>query len=213
MSPFRFLTACLSLLAVCGLIAAGAFARPDSQTAPGRSARPADLRAGEQALPRRLRDWRPEVHVPGERHLALHGSRGDPLQVGARPEADRHALPQLRHRAAGVAVQGRQQRRGGANGVGARRAGEHRVAAAPGCRDDRGLDGDRLTKTTWVQRLNTSGGVAPAGTCTPGAKAAVPYSTDYFFWKAARGHDSTTTDRCGGRSGSTRRFDPTPAPH
>jgi hypothetical protein len=47
-----------------------------------------------------------------------------------------------------------------------------------------GADGDRLTRTTWVQRLNTSGGVAPAGTCTPGDTAAVPYSTDYFFWKA-----------------------------
>jgi Protein of unknown function (DUF3455) len=53
-----------------------------------------------------------------------------------------------------------------------------------------GPDGDRLTGTTWVQRLNTSGGVAPAGTCTPGDQSAVPYSTDYFFWRAARGDDS-----------------------
>jgi hypothetical protein len=41
----------------------------------------------------------------------------------------------------------------------------------------------RLGKTTWIQRLNTSGGVAPAGTCTPGATAAVPYTADYFFWR------------------------------
>lgn len=47
-----------------------------------------------------------------------------------------------------------------------------------------GDDGDRLVKTTWVQRLNTSGGIAPAGTCTPGATVAVPYTTDYVFWKA-----------------------------
>jgi hypothetical protein len=47
-----------------------------------------------------------------------------------------------------------------------------------------GSDGDRLSSTTWVQRLNTSGGVAPAGTCTPGDAAAVPYTTDYVFWKA-----------------------------
>lgn len=47
-----------------------------------------------------------------------------------------------------------------------------------------GPDGDRLVKATWVQRLNTSGGVAPAGTCTPGDTIAVPYSTDYVFWKA-----------------------------
>jgi hypothetical protein len=41
----------------------------------------------------------------------------------------------------------------------------------------------RLRHTTWIQRLNTSGGVAPAGTCTPGATAAVPYTADYFFWR------------------------------
>jgi Protein of unknown function (DUF3455) len=44
--------------------------------------------------------------------------------------------------------------------------------------------GDRLGGTTYVQRLNTSGGVAPAGTCTPGDHAAVPYTADYFFWSA-----------------------------
>jgi hypothetical protein len=47
-----------------------------------------------------------------------------------------------------------------------------------------GSDGDRLAKTTWVQRLNTSGGVAPESACTPGATLAVPYSTDYVFWAA-----------------------------
>jgi hypothetical protein len=50
-----------------------------------------------------------------------------------------------------------------------------------------GPDGDRLTSTTWVQRLNTSGGVAPAETCSPGDRIRVPYSTDYFFWRAAGG--------------------------
>jgi Protein of unknown function (DUF3455) len=43
----------------------------------------------------------------------------------------------------------------------------------------------RLGQTTWIQRLNTTGGVALAGTCTPGATAAVPYSADYFFWRDA----------------------------
>jgi Protein of unknown function (DUF3455) len=46
-----------------------------------------------------------------------------------------------------------------------------------------GSDGDRLSGTTWVQRLNTSGGVAPSAPCTPGDTLAVPYTTDYFFWK------------------------------
>ena len=47
-----------------------------------------------------------------------------------------------------------------------------------------GDDGDKLERTTWVQRLNTSGGMAPAAPCTPGAKLAVPYTADYFFWRA-----------------------------
>src|SRR5215211_3543950 len=53
-----------------------------------------------------------------------------------------------------------------------------------------GSDGDRLTSTTWVQRLNTSGGVAPAGSCTPGDTIGVAYSADYFFWRAAGGVES-----------------------
>ena len=53
--------------------------------------------------------------------------------------------------------------------------------------------GDRLTKTTYIQRLDTAGGVAPAAsTCTAadsGKKALVPYSADYFFYKAAQPWD------------------------
>ena len=45
-----------------------------------------------------------------------------------------------------------------------------------------GNSGNRLGEMTYVQRLNTSGGVAPAGTCAAGDHAAVPYSADYFFW-------------------------------
>jgi hypothetical protein len=44
-------------------------------------------------------------------------------------------------------------------------------------------DEGRLLHTTWVQRLNTVGGVAPTGACTPGATTAVPYTADYVFWK------------------------------
>jgi len=46
--------------------------------------------------------------------------------------------------------------------------------------------GDRLTRTTFVQRLNTSGGIAPSTACTSsnvGAEAFVPYTADYFFFK------------------------------
>jgi uncharacterized protein DUF3455 len=39
-------------------------------------------------------------------------------------------------------------------------------------------------KVTYIQRLNTRGGVAPAGTCAAGAQTAVKYSADYAFWVA-----------------------------
>jgi hypothetical protein len=46
--------------------------------------------------------------------------------------------------------------------------------------------GDRLTVTTFIQRLNTSEGVAPSTGCASstdvGAKAFVPYTADYFFY-------------------------------
>jgi hypothetical protein len=50
--------------------------------------------------------------------------------------------------------------------------------------------GDRLTKTTFIQRVNTVGGLAPATGCSTfedlGRKAFVPYAADYFFYKKAR---------------------------
>jgi hypothetical protein len=45
--------------------------------------------------------------------------------------------------------------------------------------------GSLLARTTYIQRLNTSGGVAPGPTCSEvGAIALVPYRTDYFFYRA-----------------------------
>jgi len=44
--------------------------------------------------------------------------------------------------------------------------------------------GDRMTGTTYIQRVNTTGGLKPTGSCTEGAKALVPYTADYFFYKA-----------------------------
>ncbi|HKC80180.1 MAG TPA: DUF3455 domain-containing protein [Gemmatimonadaceae bacterium] len=47
--------------------------------------------------------------------------------------------------------------------------------------------GDTLSHTTFVQRLNTKGGLAPATGCDRlpdvGRKAFVPYTADYFFYK------------------------------
>jgi hypothetical protein len=54
--------------------------------------------------------------------------------------------------------------------------------------------GDTLTETTFIQRLNTSGGVAPSTGCSSptdvGHLAFVPYTADYFFYKKARGGDA-----------------------
>ena len=48
--------------------------------------------------------------------------------------------------------------------------------------------GTFLSKTTFVQRLNTKGGAAPADGCAVstdvGKQALVPYTADYFFYKA-----------------------------
>lgn len=52
-----------------------------------------------------------------------------------------------------------------------------------------GADGDRLAGTTFIQRVQTVGGLAPAAaTCTSetlGEVQEVPYTADYNFWKAS----------------------------
>jgi hypothetical protein len=50
--------------------------------------------------------------------------------------------------------------------------------------------GTMLARTTYIQRLNTAGGIAPLTGCTQpaeiGTLALVPYTTDYFFYRASR---------------------------
>ena len=50
--------------------------------------------------------------------------------------------------------------------------------------------GSKLSATTFVQRVNTVGGVAPSTGCTTsqdvGQIALVPYSADYFFYQAIK---------------------------
>ena len=50
--------------------------------------------------------------------------------------------------------------------------------------------GDMLKPTSYIQRVNTAGGVMPAAGCTEesnvGATAFVPYTTDYYFFKSSR---------------------------
>src|SRR5215469_7567534 len=44
--------------------------------------------------------------------------------------------------------------------------------------------GNLLAKTTFIQRLNTLGGAVPSSACTVGQTQLVPYSADYFFYRA-----------------------------
>ena len=41
----------------------------------------------------------------------------------------------------------------------------------------------RLGETTFIQRINTTGGRAPAGACEAGSRTEIPYTADYVFWK------------------------------
>ena len=84
----------------------------------------------------------------------------------------------------------------GSSVLGAKVAG---VTATPGSIDwllikevstTTGADGgDKLTDVTYVQRLNTSGGLAPAGACVTATTASIAYSADYYFYRAADGDD------------------------
>ena len=44
--------------------------------------------------------------------------------------------------------------------------------------------GNLLANTTFIQRLNTSGGAVPASVCAVGQTQLVPYTADYFFFRA-----------------------------
>jgi hypothetical protein len=49
-------------------------------------------------------------------------------------------------------------------------------------------DGDKLSEATFIQRVNTVGGIAPSTGCASaadvGKRAFVSYRADYFFYKA-----------------------------
>jgi hypothetical protein len=44
--------------------------------------------------------------------------------------------------------------------------------------------GSLLAKTTFIQRLNTAGGAVPTTACVAGQTELVPYTADYFFFRA-----------------------------
>jgi hypothetical protein len=45
--------------------------------------------------------------------------------------------------------------------------------------------GDKMFGTTYIQRVNTTGGLIPTRTCAPGDRALVAYTADYYFYKEA----------------------------
>ncbi|HEU5099006.1 MAG TPA: DUF3455 domain-containing protein [Roseiflexaceae bacterium] len=72
------------------------------------------------------------------------------------------------------------------------RGGEARSAPSP---DANSIPWLRLKVLEWrgtgmfspisyIQRLNTEGGVSPTGGCQPGAQRSVPYTADYYFYAA-----------------------------
>ena len=177
----RLIVACIAVVAVCGLVATAAWARPAPQTAPGD---PLD----------------PRTYAPDTRlFLILHAigvqkytCQANGTWLFTDPEATLYkttgvlqpigthylnfvtGLPVWQLHDDGSAVEAA------------------RIAMASGGSDNIAwllleavatTDG-RLGRTTYVQRLNTSSGIAPAGTCTPAATIAVPYTADYFFWRA-----------------------------
>lgn len=53
--------------------------------------------------------------------------------------------------------------------------------------NQKGPSGGRLlANATFVQRLNTNGGAAPDTACTVGQTQLVPYTADYYFFRADR---------------------------
>jgi hypothetical protein len=39
-----------------------------------------------------------------------------------------------------------------------------------------------FSPVSYIQRLNTTGGISPSGGCEPGAQRQVPYTSDYYFY-------------------------------
>jgi hypothetical protein len=60
-----------------------------------------------------------------------------------------------------------------------------------------GGDDGRMTNVTSIQRLETSGGNAPAGACAPlGGSLEVPYTASYYFY-VTRDPSKQNNQRCG----------------
>lgn len=180
----RFLSACAAVLALCGVVAATAAAHPAPPTAPGD---PLDPRTYASASKLFL-----AVHAIGVQKYACQANGTwlftDPEATLYKTDRARKTKPVGTHFLNFATGRPVWKYKDGSTVEATRTV---LVPAAPGNIPSLLLQaavttagsGHRLTRTTWVQRLNTAGGVAPAGTCTPGATSAVPYTADYFFWR------------------------------
>jgi Protein of unknown function (DUF3455) len=186
---FRFLAAAVCLLAAVGLLAGGALAKP-APTVPGD---PLDPRTYEPKSKVLL-----ELHATGvqkytcqangtwlftDPEATLYKANGAPKVEATHFLNFATGRPVWRHEDGSTIEAARTASASGG-------AGNIAWLLLQAAANTEGADGDKFTHATWVQRLNTSGGVAPPVPCTPGAQQAVPYTADYVFWKApGHGHD------------------------
>jgi Protein of unknown function (DUF3455) len=180
----RLVLACVGVLALCGLVAATALAQPAPQTTPGD---PLDPRTHAPESKLFLAVYATGVQkyacqVNGkwlftDPEATLYATAGDQKPIGTHFLNFSSGRPVWQFKDGSSVEAARKVTVPAGTGNIASLLLEKAVTTA-------GADGDRLTGTTWVQRLNTSGGVAPDETCTSGDTIAVPYSADYLFWKA-----------------------------
>jgi Protein of unknown function (DUF3455) len=182
----QFTVAYAGVLALCGLLAAAASARPAAQTAPGDPLDPrtyaADSRLFLVAHASGVQKYTCQANgtwLFTDPEATLYKTTGVPKPIGTHFLNFATGRPVWRLKD-GSSVEAA---RTATVSAGAGNIAWLLLQAVP---TTAGSDGNRLASTTWVQRLNTSGGVAPAGKCTPGERIAVAYSADYFFWRAAR---------------------------
>src|SRR5215218_6167645 len=181
----RFIVACAGVLALCGLVAAAASARPAPQTAPGDPLDPRTYAPDNQLflVAHAIGVQKYTCQADGtwlftDPEATLYMTTGVPKPIGTHflNFATGRPVWQLKD-GSSVEAARTMTASGGAGNI--------PWLLLQAVVTTAGSDGDRLTSTTWVQRLNTSGGVAPAGTCTPADHIEVPYGADYLFWRAA----------------------------
>lgn len=180
----RLIAVCAAVVALCGLIAVAAAARPVPQTEPGDALDPRTYAPESQLFlvvyaegVQKYRCQSNGTWLFTDPEATLYKTNGASRPIGSHFLNFGSGRPvwQLND---GSSVEA--ARTAAADGG----AGNIPWLLLQAVVTTEGTGGDRLTSTTWVQRLNTSGGVAPAGTCTPDDRIRVDYSADYFFWRA-----------------------------